>query len=204
MANPNTDGQQSTSRNDKHGNVRPYTIDYNDIKLAIEKSAKRNDKVSRDLAFTVDPNRLDSLLNNQNITVVRKCLDSRPVSLTSIPLLSEYFTKSRLAWFNEDKEFTTYIFVRSDIDLPKEQADRLLEILHILNDEDRQDEDPNTDEIKLLAELVAYYPCYFATTVSYAKDEPGKYPKLSYSIVCRANKIVIASERYKYNPDDMS
>lgn len=203
MANQNTDGQQSTTRNDKHGNAYKYTINYNDIKLAVEKSAKRNEKVTRDLAFTVDPARLDFLLNNQNITVIRKCLESRPVATASIPLLSEYFTKGRLAWFNQEKEYTTYIFVRTDADLTKEQADRLLEILNILNAEDGSD-DPDEDDVKLLAELVAYYPCYFATTVSYTKDEPGKYPKLSYSIVCRANKVTIASERYKYNQDDMS
>ena len=190
------------ANSNKKGAVPSYTINYNDIKIAIGKSTRKNDKVSRDLAFTVDPGRLDFLLNNQNITVVRKNLESRPVATTSIPLLSEYFTKQRLAWFNQEKEFTTYIFVRTDADLPKEAADRLLEILHALNDDDR--DDPDEDQVALLAELVAYYPCYFATTVSYMSDAPGSNGRLSYSIVCRANKIVIASERYKYNPDDMS
>lgn len=191
------------ANSNKKGVAPTHTINYDDIKIAIGKSARKNDKVSRDLAFTIDPGRLDFLLANQNIIVVRKNLDSRPVATTAIPLLSEYFTKQRLAWFNQEKEYTTYIFVRTDADLPKEAADRLLEILHILNDDDKSD-DIDQDQVELLAELVAYYPCYFATTVSYISDAPGSNGKLSYSIVCRANKIVIASERYKYNPDDMS
>lgn len=183
---------------------REYSTEYNDFKTAIIKSAMKNPEVERALAFVVDPDRLDSYLTEQGVVVIRKNLDSKPVSTSSIPFLSEYFVKQRLEWFDDAKEYATYIFAKTKVvhkDKTEEESEELTQLIHDLN---YGSDDPNQDDVALLSKLVANYSCYFATTVSYISNDPQNLGRLSYSIICRANKVTIANENYKYNPGDMS
>lgn len=175
-----------------------YSIDYNVFKRAITKSASKSTEANRELAFTVDLNKVDTLIPDTNCISIKVNKDSNPVLARHIPFLSEYFIDTRLSWFDEAKEFTTIIFVENDVN-----SAELQNLLTLIEQESKT----NTDEydiVKLLAEVVAKYPCYFAVTVSYISNDPQYANKLSYSIVCRANKVTIKSERYKYNPQDMA
>lgn len=175
-----------------------YSIDYNVFKRAITKSASKATDVNRELAFKVDLNKVDTLIPDTNCITIKVNDSSNPVLARHIPFLSEYFIDSRLEWFDEAKEYTTIIFVENDTNDAK-----LQELLTLIEQESKTDTS-EYDLVKMLAEVVAKYPCYFAVTVSYISNDPQYANKLSYSVVCRANKVTIKSERYKYNPADMS
>lgn len=186
------------SENGKKTQKKEYPTEYDVFKRAIVKSASRAD-LDRQLSFKIDPDKLDEFLADQNIVVLRKNLESREVKVSDIPFLSEYFVKQRLSWFNEARDFAVFVLVKTT---DQENPERLEELLAILNNVNA--DGPEIDEVTLVSELIANYKCYFATTVSYISNDPQSIGKLMYSIVCRANKVSIADERYKYNPGDMS
>ena len=175
-----------------------YSIDYNVLKHAITKSASKATDVNRELAFKVDLNKVDTFITDTNCVTIKTNTVSNPVLARHIPFLSEYFIESRLEWFDEAKEYTTVIFVENDVNDAE-----LQELLRLIEQESKTDTS-EYDIVEMLAKVVAKYPCYFAVTVSYISNDPQYMNKLSYSIVCRANKVTIKSERYKYNPADMS
>ena len=178
--------------------AKKYSIDYKDFKDAINASASKVDE-GRDFEFSVDLEKVDTLIaNNTHCVSLKVNAKSAPALTTSIPFLSEYFIKDKLAWFNEAKEYTTLIFVENH---PGDA--RLQELLTLIQSESEVDTDEH-DIVALVAEVVAKYPCYFAVVVSYISNDPLNSGELSYSIICRANKITIERERYKYNPQDMA
>ena len=179
-------------------NNNNYNVDYNVFKRAITKSAHKSTEANRELAFTVDLNKVDTLIGDTNCISIKVNKSSNPVLTRHIPFLSEYFIDSRLSWFDEAKEHTTVIFVENDTN------DAELQNLLTLIEQEAQTGTDEYDIVKLLSEVVAKYPCYFAVVVSYISNDPQYANRLSYSIVCRANKVTIKSERYKYNPADMS
>jgi len=178
--------------------AKNYTIDYNVFKRAITKSATKVVDAGRDLAFSVDLAKVDTLISDSNCITIKANMLSNPVLARDIPFLSEYFIESRLSWFDEAKEFTTVIFVENDTN--DAELQRLLELIAAQNAEDTDE----YDIVKMIAEVVAKYPCYFAVTVSYISNDPQSSNRLSYSVVCRANKVTIKKENYKYNPQDMA
>ena len=175
-----------------------YSVDYKVFKRAIERSAHKAASVNRELAFTVDLAKTDTYIGDTGCISIKVNKDSNPVLARHIPFLSEYFIKQKLAWFDEAKEFTTIIFVQNDSN--DAELQQLLELI----ERESQTSTDEYDLVKLLAEVVAKYPCYFAVVVSYISNDPQYANRLSYSIVCRANKVTIESERYEYNPADMS
>ena len=64
--------------------------------------------------------------------------------------------------------------------------------------------DPDLDKVNTLAKIIANYPCYFATVVSYESNDPMREGKPTYTIGCRANTITIEHEKYKYQHADIS
>ena len=178
--------------------AKTYSIDYNVFKRAITKSASKVTDGTRELAFNVDLAKVDTLIPDTNCVTVKVNASSNPVLARHIPFLSEYFIDTRLSWFDEAKEYTTVIFVENDTNDAE-----LQNLLSLIEQQNQKDTD-EYDIVKLVAEVVAKYPCYFAVTVSYISNDPQSANRLSYSVVCRANKVTIKSERYKYNPADMA
>ena len=178
--------------------AKNYSIDYNVFKRAITKSATKNTDAGRDLAFSVDLAKVDTLVADSSCITIKANTKSNPVLARDIPFLSEYFIESRLSWFDEAKEFTTIIFVENDVNDAE-----LQNLLRLIEQESQQDTN-EYDIVKMIAEVVAKYPCYFAVTVSYISNDPQSSNRLSYSVVCRANKVTIKKENYKYNPVDMA
>ena len=171
------------------------SVDYKVLKSNIIKACVAKHK--NGYSFEVNYDKLKGLVEGLELVPIKVGMDCRIVSPEMIPFLSEYFEKSKLSWFNEEKYYTVLTFIKSDsID---EKAQTLLDKIAA-----PQVDDPEDDKIQDMSTLVAEYPCYFATVVSYRNDSPNRCGRPSYVIVCRANKIVIKSSDYQYNPADMS
>ena len=170
-------------------------VNYNDLKYAIRKSCRGIKEFSMDFAINFD--KLENLVKGQHLLPIRVGCNPKRVEPDNIPFLNEYFEKSKLSWFNDNKFFTVLVFLdTSSID------ETAVNIIRRINKPDS--EDPDNDKVKDIAMLTAYYPCYYATVVSYKNEDPHKRNLPSYEIVCRANKIVIKSSDYQYNHKDFS
>lgn len=170
-------------------------VNYRVLKKDIIKSCFQ--KSPESMHFFIDFKKLCEMVEDINLVPVNVGMDSKKVEIDLIPYLSEYFEKSRLSWFTESKYSTVICFVDSEaID---DKAKELIEKIDIM-----QINEPDVDKVNVLATLVAEYPCYFATIVSYQSNDPKRVGKPSYEIVCRANKVVIKNSNYQYNPKDFS
>ena len=181
-------------------------IDYRVLKSYIIKSCRAKKDTKNPIDFNIDIENLTSLCSNINLVPIKneyseeghdKFKSARRVNIDDITFLGEYFEKSRLSWWNEDRFFTTVTFVNvSNID---ERGQELIELIH-----KKQVDDPDNDKVENMSELFANYPCYNAVVASYRNDDPKRSGKPSYVIAIRANKVVIKSSDYQYNPEDMS
>ena len=170
-------------------------IDYNAIKRCIIKACKQESEVVLD--FKINADKLNASVQELGLTFVDNFTTSKPVVSTDIPLISEYFKKQKLSWFNRSREFVTLTFVRNKyID---EECTRLIKSLH---DKDRE-KDPNFDRVEVMAKILANYPCYNAVTVAYRSDDPNRLGKNSYTTIIRANVNAINLEEYEYYNDDI-
>lgn len=170
-------------------------VDYNLIKRCIVKSCKQIDP--RLLNFKINGEKLEAMVANSGLTFVSNGLDSRFVESRDIALISEYFKKNKLEWFNRSKQFTTLTFI--DSESLDEEAERLLVLLR----DTISSSDPDFDPVEAVAYLIANYPCYNATVVAYQSNDPNKFGKNSYTIIMRANVIAITQQEYEYNNDDI-
>jgi hypothetical protein len=170
-------------------------IDYNAIKRCIIKACKQESEIALD--FKVNADKLNASVQELGLTFVDNFTTSRPVVSADIPLISEYFKKQKLSWFNRSRQFVTLTFV-----LNKSIDPECVKIIKALHDKDRQ-KDPDFDRVELLSKLLANYPCYNAVTVAYRSDDPNRLGKNSYTTIIRANVNAINLEEYEYyNPED--
>lgn len=170
-------------------------VNYKILKSNIIKACKQVKEDS--IEFRIMHNKLVDLVSDNNLYPINVGMHCRSVDPEIIPFISEYFEKNRLSWFTEGKFYTNLVFV--DIENLSQEE------INILTDTCTTNvEDPDYDKTHAVADIVAKYPCYFATVVSYKNNDPNNIGKPFYEIVCRANKIVIKSTAYKYNPADMS
>lgn len=156
---------------------------YGDLKTAIRKSAKKINNESAN--FTIDFERLQENVKGSNIKPIKVGLTSRQVSENDIASISEYFTKKKLSWFDEDKYITFLIFV----DISTEDKERDEKIDEINNSE--------YEEVNKVANIVSEYPCCFALVAGYESNDPAFLGKNSYTISCRLNRIAIKSNDNK-------
>lgn len=171
------------------------SIDYRALKDNIIKALSQTKPES--MEFKVDYEKLNNIVSDFGLTLLPIGLIGKRVKPENIPYLSEYFEKSNLSWFTENKYFTAIIFI--DNNYVDEKAKKLIENLLI-----SQVENPDDDKVNDVAKLVAEYPCYFTTIVSYQNNNPKRVGKPSYVMSCRANKVVIKSSDYQYDPKDFS
>lgn len=163
-------------------------VNYNLLKNAIIRSAKQTEKDT--IKFKIDPENLIENLNQNEVplSVVSTIgMDSKPVSLTDVPYLSEFFKGDKLSWINEDKQFTTLVFaIKSD------EVDSLIEVIETDKVDTTIDE---IDRVNAMADLLANHPCYIVTIVSYKSNDPKRIGRPSYEIKCRANSVSLKMER---------
>lgn len=170
-------------------------IDYNAIKRCIVKCCKQESPVALD--FKVNADKLNSMVEEFELTFLDNFTTSKPVTFSDIPLISEYFKKQKLSWFNRSREYVVLSFIlTSSID--HESA----ELIKQLRDKNRQ-KDPGFDRVAVMSKLLGKYPCYNAVTVAYRSDDPNRLDRNSYTTIIRANVNAISMEEYEYNPDDI-
>lgn len=171
-------------------------VNYKTLKSNIIKSCCQTE--TDIMKFEINWDKLTSLVKDHKLVPIAPIGEkAKIVKPEMIPYLSEYFEKSHLSWFTDSKYYTIITFIDSDsID---ETATVLLDNL-----KKNQVDDPDDDKVTDIATLIANYPCYFATIISYQNGDPNRIGKASYEIVCRANKVVIKSSDYQYNPKDFS
>jgi hypothetical protein len=170
---------------------KEYSIDYNVLKSNIIKSTKY---YKDSVAFSVNFEKLSNLSEDIGLTLINIGLGSKPITPDSIPVLSEYFKDQKLSWISKDKDYTILTFIESDsID---NRANELIEEINECKSE---------DEVSAISELIANYPVRFAAIISYNSTDPesDRFKKVTYTISCRANKIAITKENYKYNQNDI-
>ena len=149
------------------------------------------------ISFTVNFEKMQDFKDNIGVVPVAVGLKSRHVENEDIPLLAEYFVGERLSWFEVDRRYTTLIMFAQD-----KLDDEAYAVIDKINA--GKIEEPDFDNIHGLADLIARYPCYFATVVSYRNLDPKRIGKPSYTIICRCNRVMMRDQNYKYNPRDMS
>lgn len=170
------------------------TIEYNMLKSNIIKACKQVEK--GEIKFIVNYDKLNSFVDDFGLEMVNIGTKSKQLEASDVPLISEYFKGRKLSWLNDNKYYTTLVFVLS------ESIDKKCEsLLKAMNTPCV--EDPDIDKVNALATIIAEYPCYFATVISYMSNDPVRFGKPSYEIKCRANTVAIKREDYKYNQDDM-
>lgn len=174
-----------------------FNVDYKVLKSRIIRSCKPVGKEIVD--FVIDFEKLEENCRELNITPIYFGLEARRVKPELVPYLNEYFKGTDLSWFNSSKFSTCISFIHNNyID---EKAQRILDRLKVA-----QVDDPNDDKVHDIAELLANYPCYNATVVSYKNNNPKylKCGKPSFVIQIRANKVTISNSDYQYNYKDFS
>lgn len=182
--------------NNNKDNRNKYSLDYNIIKKSIIKSTKSlGEGDICNLRFRVNIKKLTEMLSDINLIPINVGSDSKPIKIDNVPLLSEQFKGQKLKWLSEDREFTTLVLVSYDksngID---DELENKLATLSI-----PREDCPSIDRVNTLSDIIAEYPCYLATVVSYQSNDIRFIGRPSYGIVVRANSIVIRSELYRHN-----
>ena len=168
-------------------------LDYKVLKSNILKCCRSERESTK---FIVNYDKLSHMTKSIGLTMVNVGTKSKEVDPSDVIYLSEYFKGQRLSWISEYKQFTTLVFIQSEY--INDKAEKLLDIINssIIDN-------PDIDKIKAMSTLIAEFPVYFATVISYMSNDPQRYGKASYEIKCRANLISIQKEDYKYNSGDM-
>lgn len=148
------------------------------------------------LKFHINFEKLNNFVDDIGLTLLPIGLTSKAVEMEDIIPISEFFKGQGLSWVNENRHFTQIVFVQTDkID---EECERLMADL-----ETSREDNPDVDKVYALANILANYPCYTATIVSYVGNDPKRYGKVSFEAKCRANTVTIKQDDYQYNHKDM-
>ena len=168
-------------------------VNYKTLKINILKSCRSLKQTSAE--FEVDYDKLCDLVEDIGLVPVYIGLESKRLTPEIVPFLGEYLDKSRLNWLTENKFATVIVFVNAEnIDA---RAKELLDDIYA-----DQMSDPDNDKVAKLGELIANYPCYFCTIISYQNNSLRSSYRVSYEITCRANKVIIKDPNYVYNRKD--
>lgn len=165
-----------------------YPVDYATLKKAIRKSAVPTDGLN----FFIDIEKLNSLVADSNLAVVPNMVKSKRVTREDVIYLGEFFRGKDLEWINQYKAISSVIFIRKDyID---QRAVALMEEMT-----KPQIEDPDIDKVNIATILLANYPCYTASVVSYKSNDLKRRAELCYEIMCKANKVTIDIDNKEYH-----
>ena len=172
-------------------------VDYKVLKDLIRRACRQKHKNSKSMEFFVDLDRLADLVIDLQLIPVAVGLHSKKVDPNVIPFVSEYHEKTDLSWYSEGKFYTVLTFMdNTGLD---DKARKIMERIAT-----PQIDDPLDDKVHDIAYLIANYRCYFALVTSYQNNDPRFIDRPSYTVACRANKVVIKDPDYQYNPKDFS
>ena len=172
-------------------------VDYKVIGDIIRRCCKQVHRQTSNMEFNVEFEKLVEAMEIQNLLPVRVGMKSKQVGPEVIPFISEYYEKTNLSWYTEGKYYTILTFI--DVESLDHEARKIIERLNT-----PQIDVPYDDKVHDIAVLIAQYPCYFALVTSYQNNNPKMSLRPSYTVSCRANKVVIKNANYQYNPKDFS
>lgn len=194
-----------------------YNVNYNDIKRILIKSSQKPTISSEDITadFVIDYEKLSTLADELNLIPIpfnasdeddKRWITSALVNNYSIRMLQEYFKGENLKWLSSgERFFANIVFVytegldRDSINYIKSSVEFLL---NYANPSVSMNEYDDTAKV-IASTLLADFPCYVANDVSYISSDPDRSNRISYNIQIRANTVVLKSDAYKYNHNDM-
>lgn len=168
-------------------------VNYTNLKaLAIRSFCKTNQMNH----FTVNLEKLNSLVDEIGLEAVSCSLESKKIAPEDMFPISLFFKGGKLEWMSDAKEYTILTFVLQEaID---DRCRELIDLMKVSNTDD-----PELDKTKVLAEIIANYPCYYVIAVAYKSNEPRRFRQLTYETKCRCNLVAIARDNYGYSkPED--
>lgn len=163
-------------------------LDYKELKSAIIKASVSSKKSTN---FVVKFDKLSKAVEELGLVMVNTGTQSSNIDPKDIICLSEYFKANKLKWINNSKDYTTLIFI--DKDKVDDKCQELLDIMNL-----SQIDNPSVDKSNTLATILADYPCYLASVVSYISNEPRRFNALSFDIQIRVNTVMIKDPNYVY------
>ena len=164
-------------------------LDYNKLKKSIIKSCKQDG--TNILNFSIMADNLNRLVENYGLIFLYNDFNSEAVTGSNLALISEYFKKEKLAWFNRSRHFISLSFVVTD-SLDEEGLKLVAQL------KDNRSKDPDFDRVKILSAILSNYSCYNALVVAYRSDDPNRIGKNSYTIMVRGNVNAILDEENDY------
>lgn len=165
-----------------------YKVDYALLKKAIRKCTIPG----RGIEFIIDFEKLNYLVEEYGLTAVENRIKSRRVGQEDVVYLAEFFKDTQLRWIDQYKHMSSIIFIKTEsID---EKA------IELMNDLKKPLIDhPDIDKVECLTELLANYPCYTASVVSYKSTDPKRLGLLCSEIICKANVVTIRQDNIDYH-----
>jgi len=171
--------------------ITDYKVNYVDLSNAIRKAAIQG----KGLDFTFDFNVLAAEIENMSLLVVHNDIKSKRIGPEDIVYLGEFFKKTKLTWLDHYKFFSSLVFVRTDV--PGALDEEFYELMADM--EADQMEHPDIDKGETLAKIIAKYPCYVSSVVSYKNNDIKKFGTISFEIVTKANLVTINIDNEKYH-----
>ena len=171
--------------------IKDYKVDYVALSNCIRKAAIQG----KGIDFTFDFDALDESVKDFSLLTVHNDIKSKRVGPEDIPYLAEFFKKSKLAWLDRYKYYSSVVFVRTDIESLID--DELYELLEDMKAD--QMLNPDIDKAETLAKIIYKYPCYVASVVSYKNADIKKFGTISFEVVCKANLVTINADNEKYH-----
>ena len=165
-----------------------YKVNYTTLKKAIRKSTMQG----KGIDFRFDFEKLNENVAECGLTAIPNDIRSRRVNPEDVAYLGEFFKATDLQWIDQYKHMSSLIFIKTDsID---EKAAELIEDM-----KKPQIDYPDIDKVETLTKLLALYPCYTASVISYKSSDPKRYGLLCTEIICKANMITIQDDNNKYH-----
>lgn len=174
--------------------ITDYKVDYTKLSNAIRNSTVQG----KGIDFTFDLEHLQNSVNDSSLIVVPNYVFSKRVGPEDIVFLGEFFKKSKLAWLDRCKFFSSLIFVRTDV--PGALDDEFYHLIDLIKL--NQFENPDIDKPEAIARVLSKYPCYTAVIVSYKNADIKRNGTISFEVVCKANQITIEVDNAKYSTPD--
>lgn len=168
--------------------ITNYPVDYAELKKAIRKCAIPG----KGIEFIIDFEKLNELVAEYGLTAVENKIKSRRVNPEDVVYVAEFFKDNDLRWVDQYKHMSSVIFIKTDA-IDDEACELMEDLKKPLIDF------PEIDKVACLTTLLAKYPCYTASIISYKSTDPKRLGLLCTQIVCKANLVLIRQDNALYH-----
>lgn len=175
--------------------ITNYKVDYVKLSKCIRDSLIQG----RTIDFEFDFDKLAAGVAEYDLLVVPNPVKSKRIGPEDIVFIGEFFKGDKLSWIDHHKYYSSLVFVRTDVEgaLDEEFYELMEDMKKPLID------NPDIDKAETLARILAKYPCYVATVVSYKNADIKRTGLLNTEIICKANTVTIKLDNYEYHHEDI-